>query len=60
MSKKQLEDLIAFIRWSINNKQDEGYILSNVIHDLVGIYKKDVGFWPRTAGFAKKEMQNAK
>lgn len=60
MTKKQLEDLIAFISWAMKTKKDEGYILLNVLHDLCGIANKDVCFLPRTHGYAKvmKDMEN--
>lgn len=53
MTGKQLDDLIAFIGVAIQDKKDEGYILLNVLHDLVGISNNDIGFLPRTTGYAK-------
>lgn len=57
MTGKQLDDLIAFIGVSIKDKKDEGYILLNVLHDLVGISNDDIGFLPRTNGYAKLQKE---
>ena len=50
----QIDDMIGFIKWSKDNGQTQGYISSNLIHDISGIGRdNNPGFSPRTAGYSK-------
>lgn len=49
-----LQDLEAFIHWSLENEQPLLWVLSNVGHDVMGVINRDVCFVPRTAGYADK------
>ena len=53
ITKKELDDIISFIIWCTKTNKDEGYILLNVLHDLVGISNREHGFLPRTDGYTK-------
>jgi len=59
MTGKQLDDLVAFIGMSVRDKKDEGYILLNVLHDLVGISNNEKCFLPRTTGYSKMEKEQS-
>lgn len=50
----EIDDLVAFVTWSKANKQRNGWIATNLIHDIEGIRKQDECFLPRTSGYHKK------
>jgi hypothetical protein len=57
MTKKELEQFITdaagFINWSVENKKDANYMALNLIHDIMGLARKDSCFVPRVSGYGK-------
>jgi hypothetical protein len=50
----QVEDMLAFIAWSKFNNKSDVFIAGNLMHDINGIANNEIGFSPRTAGYADK------
>lgn len=49
---REVEDLLAFIGWSNEHGKSAIWIAGNLMHDLVGIFKCDPCFSPRTSGYS--------
>jgi hypothetical protein len=49
---KQIEDMAAFVDWSIAADQGDGWIGSQLLHDLSGLANNEPCFSPRTAGYS--------
>lgn len=45
--------LAGFIKWSINNHKEDGWILSNLAHDIFHQINDEIGFSSRTKSYAK-------
>jgi len=57
MTQKELvilQDIVGFIKWSVANQKEFGWILSNLEHDINGILLKEPAFLPRTTGYCKE------
>lgn len=53
MNKKEkdfLKGLAGFIKWSFDNNQEAGWILSNLTHDICSKVK-ELEFAPRTSSY---------
>jgi len=53
LTKKELEDILAFTELSLLAGKKADYIFENVVHDLVGIGQKQNCFVPRTDRYKK-------
>ncbi len=51
--KKQLNDIVAFIRWGIARGLEMSDILANVGHDCTGLLLGEPQFLPRTSGYSE-------
>lgn len=49
-------DIYAFIRWCRDQEQQDGYIWSQIMHDING--REDEWMTPRTSGYGKEYFSN--
>lgn len=52
--KKIIEDIRAFLKWAIENDKEFLWALSNVGHDVNGIFLQVPAFLPRTTGYSDR------
>ncbi|KKN14818.1 hypothetical protein LCGC14_0992270 [marine sediment metagenome] len=55
MERYHLKDLLAFIKGAKDYGSTDSFILSQIEHDLIGLYEGNpnkTGFLPKTTGYA--------
>lgn len=57
--EREIEDMIAFIKWADKNGKSASWIAGQLMHDLTGIAMAEPCFMPRTVGYSDLMQKGA-